>query len=611
MATTSTYRRSNRPRRPPPPTFTPAPPSKEYFALSQIPSNQLSTPQDDLSLPRKLLVLDLNGTLVLRSPREFGAMRTVMARPYAKTFRNYVFHEGSQLDVMVWSSAQPHSVDSMLDVFFGSDRHRLAGIWARDTLGLAAENYSQKVQTVKDLNIVWDAPEGLPPPVKVVPPPPMAVLTDDPSLLPGYDPAKPMPALKTKIYTSTQLTPVSNTPGASEEGQDRTTYWSVPEVQPDDPIPGLTGANSADIAPTPPGMYSALNTLLLDDSPLKAHLQPYNNLTLPEYTADLRARDVRRRDALEEVAMSAMNEGAADENVENGNAEQSSLDVGSSKQHYFKTLRAAPFDKTLIAVIGVLSAIRHESSIVGWMRAGGMRPSLEEMARVSALVEEEQEEVDEELSGEVSAGNAEDRPPSKRTSSPWIEGEQASPKRPRPDPGAMEVEDISTILDEPTAVVQEDRDQTTFNLAPPASEASSKPAEQLQPPTHVELPTTALAPGFTPMPVSTSESTSGDALLADASKDTTLSPQISSPILVQNTPNHKPTRRGRRRGRSKPFYPITHPLSANDSYPFFTDGNSDEKLWFQDREIYTYWVRRGLLALKDCRIEPEAGVEGT
>ncbi|KAG8705533.1 hypothetical protein FRC09_002894 [Ceratobasidium sp. 395] len=590
MATTSTYRRSNRPRRPPPPAFTPALPSKEYLALSQIPSNQLSAPQNDQSLPRKLLVLDLNGTLVLRSPREFGAMRTVMARPYAKTFRN---------------------VDSMLDVFFGSDRNRLAGIWARDTLGLAAENYSQKVQTVKDLNIVWDAPKGLPPPIKVVPPPPMAVLTDDPSSLPGYDPAKPIPALKTKIYTSTQLTPVSNTPDGSEEGQDRTTYWSVPEVQPDDPIPGLTGANSADIAPIPPGMYSALNTLLLDDSPLKAHLQPYNNLTLPEYTADLRVRDVRRRDALEEVAKSTA-EGVVDENVENGNAEQSSIDAGSSKQQYFKTLRAAPFDKTLLAVIGVLSAVRHESSIVGWMRAGGMRPSPEEMARVSALVEEELEEVDEGPSGEVSAGNAEERSPSKRASSPWIEGKQASPKRLRPDPGAMEVEDVASIVDEPTAIVQEDPDQTTFNMAPPASEASFEPTEQLQPlSTHVEPPATALAPGFTPMPVSTSESTSGDVLPADASNDATLSPQIPSPIVAQNPQNHKPARRGRRRGRSKPFYPITHPLSANDSYPFFTDGNPDEKLWFQDREIYTYWVRRGLLALKDCGIEPEAGVGGT
>ncbi|KAG8722602.1 hypothetical protein FRC09_006001 [Ceratobasidium sp. 395] len=607
MATTSTHRRSNRPRRPPPPVFTPAPPSEEYLALSQIPSNQLSTPQDDQSLPRKLLVLDLNGTLVLRSPREFGAMRTVMARPYAKTFRKYVFREGSQLDVMVWSSAQPHSVDSMLDVFFDSDRNRLAGIWARDTLGLATENYSQKVQTVKDLNIVWDAPEGLPPPVKVVPPPPMAVLTDDPSSLPGYDPAKRMPALKTKIYTSTQLTPVSNTPDASEEGQDRTTYWSVPEVQPDDPIPGLTGANSAVIAPTPPGVYSALNTLLLDDSPLKAHLQSYNNLTLPEYTADLRTRDVRRRDALEEVAKSTV-EDVADKNIENGNAEQSSLDAESSKQQHFKTLRAAPFDKTLLAVIGVLSAVRHESSIVGWMRAGGMRPSLEEMARVSALVEEEQEEVDEGLSGEI-AGNAEERPLSKRASSPWIEGEQASPKRLRPDPGAMEVEDIPSVVDEPTAVVQENPDQTTLDMAPPISEASFAPAEQLQPlPAHVEPPATALAPGFAPMPVPTSESTSGDP--TDASNDTTLSPQSSSPILAQNTTSHKPTRRGRRRGRSKPFYPVTHPLGANDSYPFFTDGNSDEKLWFQDREIYTYWVRRGLLALKDCGIEPEAGVEG-
>jgi hypothetical protein len=89
----------------------------------------------------------------------------------------------------------------------------------------------------------------------------------------------------------------------NEDDKDRTEYWAVPTVRPDDPIPGLASADSASTAlPPSSGLYSALNTLLLDDSALKAHLQPYNHLTLPEYTPELRSRDVKRRTALDEVS---------------------------------------------------------------------------------------------------------------------------------------------------------------------------------------------------------------------------------------------------------------------------------------------------------------------
>jgi hypothetical protein len=86
-------RRSTRHRRPPPPPFVPTPPSADYLALSEIPSTQIS-PNSDRPESRKLLVLDLNGTLVLRSPRSYNSIRTVMPRPYAKTFRKYLFREG-------------------------------------------------------------------------------------------------------------------------------------------------------------------------------------------------------------------------------------------------------------------------------------------------------------------------------------------------------------------------------------------------------------------------------------------------------------------------------------------------------------------------------------
>ena len=94
MASTSGPRRIPRYRKPPPAAaFIPTPPSAEYLALSEDTSRRISA-EDDEPIPRKLLVLDLNGTLVLRSPRTYNAPRGVMARPYYETFRKYVFREG-------------------------------------------------------------------------------------------------------------------------------------------------------------------------------------------------------------------------------------------------------------------------------------------------------------------------------------------------------------------------------------------------------------------------------------------------------------------------------------------------------------------------------------
>ncbi|KAG2088564.1 uncharacterized protein F5147DRAFT_549704, partial [Suillus discolor] len=42
--------------------------------------------------------------------------------------------------------------------------------------------------------------------------------------------------------------------------------------------------------------HSALTTLLLDDSPHKARLQPYNHVCMPEYTSSFRAKDLQCRE---------------------------------------------------------------------------------------------------------------------------------------------------------------------------------------------------------------------------------------------------------------------------------------------------------------------------
>jgi hypothetical protein len=137
---------------PPPPPAAPPPArssaSSSYLDFASKPSKALLEPT------RKLLILDLNGTLLLRSPRPLKsyrgqhqqshpAPRHVMPRPYLTALRAYLFAPQTRdwLDVMVWSSAQPHSVDDMVLHALGDDREWLVAIWARDTLGLAGDHY--------------------------------------------------------------------------------------------------------------------------------------------------------------------------------------------------------------------------------------------------------------------------------------------------------------------------------------------------------------------------------------------------------------------------------------------------------------------------------------
>ena len=137
-------------------------PSASYLALAEQDPSRVEDP----ALSRKLLVLDLNGTLLHRSPHNFRPksgyhpggeddrkrdrhghflprLRPVHPRPYMPAFRDYLFHPTTKewLDVMVWSSAQPHSVDDMVDKCFGEHRNHLLAIWARDTLGLSNDHY--------------------------------------------------------------------------------------------------------------------------------------------------------------------------------------------------------------------------------------------------------------------------------------------------------------------------------------------------------------------------------------------------------------------------------------------------------------------------------------
>lgn len=75
-------------------------------------------------------------------------------------FREWMFHEKNRewLDVMVWSSAQPHSVDDMVQKAFGEDgKELLKAVWARDKMGLGADAYCESIDCtlVRSMLVMW------------------------------------------------------------------------------------------------------------------------------------------------------------------------------------------------------------------------------------------------------------------------------------------------------------------------------------------------------------------------------------------------------------------------------------------------------------------------
>jgi hypothetical protein len=73
-------------------------------------------------------------------------------RPYYKEFLDYLFRH---FEVAVWSSAQPHTVKNMCQLFEDGEK-RLLFTWNREHLGLSRQEYHSKVSTIKDLQLVWE-----------------------------------------------------------------------------------------------------------------------------------------------------------------------------------------------------------------------------------------------------------------------------------------------------------------------------------------------------------------------------------------------------------------------------------------------------------------------
>jgi len=127
-----------------------------------------------MAIASKLLVLDLNGTLIYRNKGGSNS-RVSYPRPYLGCFFKYLYRPLADentprpWEVFVWSSAQPHNVRTMLESTFDpehikglwgdevnedeidlEDGGKVLGVWARDKMGLSDQEYCMSLSLHSD-----------------------------------------------------------------------------------------------------------------------------------------------------------------------------------------------------------------------------------------------------------------------------------------------------------------------------------------------------------------------------------------------------------------------------------------------------------------------------
>lgn len=123
-------------------------------------------------------------------------------------------------------------------------------------------------------------------------------------------------------------------------------------------------------------LHSARSTLLLDDSPLKAVLQPYNHVCLPEYDGNKRAKDLAIFTREKDMEGPQYESDNPDENrkrkrrAKKEKRRQERLAKGKSTEPISE--EEDEYDSTLLAVIGVLEEVKMQHNVAAWIRAGGL-----------------------------------------------------------------------------------------------------------------------------------------------------------------------------------------------------------------------------------------------
>ena len=120
------------------------------MATTEYMNSAMQIPVTFPTARKLLIILDLNGTLLLRTGHN---RQTIFIRPYTTSFIDYIF---SNHTVMVYTSAVTQSAKYMLQTLLDPHhREQLAAVWTREKLDLTHEQYRNKVQVYKKLDQVW------------------------------------------------------------------------------------------------------------------------------------------------------------------------------------------------------------------------------------------------------------------------------------------------------------------------------------------------------------------------------------------------------------------------------------------------------------------------
>ncbi|KLJ11913.1 hypothetical protein EMPG_12942 [Blastomyces silverae] len=232
-------------------SFTPPraiPATTSYLAQSSSPPT-LTTATQPL-----LIILDLNGTLIHRIGRRPIRFKT---RPGLHAFLKELFENYT---VMVWTSSQPQTVREVLEkTFTAEEREQFVAVWARDTLGLNARQYAEKVQVYKRLDKVWG----------------------DKSIARSYPGFSENWSNENDDNNST--TPATTITTAITTLPDDSSVAKAEKKKKNKKQKAREAAAAAAAAPSGNTPWNQTNTLLIDDSFLKALAQPYNIIEIPEF----------------------------------------------------------------------------------------------------------------------------------------------------------------------------------------------------------------------------------------------------------------------------------------------------------------------------------------
>lgn len=209
----------------------PTPPVKVPLPTLQY-TNQASLKPEKTEKRPLLVILDLNGTLIYRKLRKFPpkfARRTGLDHFLETLIKDY--------KVMIWSSSQPQTVNAVCEQIFPGPMHdAIVALWGRDKFGLTAGQYNKKLQVYKELHKVW-------------------AVADIQGAFPGNEHLQDPPA----------SSPGTNLPRKNREQRLR----------------------EAEAAKLPAGhRWDQTNTILIDDSKIKASSEPFNILEIPEFNGD-------------------------------------------------------------------------------------------------------------------------------------------------------------------------------------------------------------------------------------------------------------------------------------------------------------------------------------